>query len=868
MIRSRFLITICLIVLIVGYFTEISPAQNNGKTEISAAPIETIKPANDSFYQDPEIIFDFVDVEITTIIKFISEITGNNFVFDERIKGKITIIAPTKLSINESFRLFTSILTLKGYTIIPSGPKTYKIIPSSLAKQAGQISEDTKGPINEGYITKILPTEHIKAKETLQFLRPIVSKNGHISAFGPSNLLLVVDSAVNIEKIISILRLIDQPTVSEEGAKIYVYFLEHADATELSKVLQGIIRNLQTARKSVNRNGKKRPAKAPPVLSVTPDQATNSLVIVAPSSEYGNIEKVIKTLDKRRKQVYVEAMIMEASTDKLQELGTKWRASATHDGEPIVIGGVGNIDAATSLSIINGLSGFTMGGLGNFLDIPVTAVGSDGSVSTNTLTTPGFAALFSSNEFKDVINVLSTPQILTSDNEEAEIHVGENVPFISQRERNATTTNTVLNTIERTDVGIKLRIKPQITEGNYVKLEIFQEISAVKTATDDILTTVGPSTTKRSTKTTVVVKDGRTVVIGGLMQEMEEESINKVPILGDIPILGWLFKFKSKSMNKKNLLVFLSPHIVTEDDDLTTLTETKRQRLVKEEKFYKRGELFIKFNEGVSEERALEIIKKRNASVIKHFESSGVYHIKLKQNMEVEEAIDKFTSYPEVMYTEPNYKVSLKSSVLDNGNQGEVEKPSCPEGKVKDKGQQESTMKEQAEDKKKLPPTDIEVVDVKTLTQDKPETEVQHSDAEIPEDNSPHQVEQVADHENSSDSEKNNAAIKETVEVRHSEIVASDNEIEKINDRPTHAETVGESHKGNFYIQIGAWRKSKHAKETYAKLKSRYPEAYIITENDFSKVRIAGIMTKREGNLMIMELEDNYNLRPFLANNH
>ncbi len=535
MIISRFFVAFCLIVSIVCSFADLSSARSDGNVELSAVPIATEERARDSFYQEPEIVFDFVDVEIKTVIKFISEITGNNFVFDERIKGKITIIAPTKLSISESFRLFTSILTLKGYTIIPSGNKTYKIIPASLAKQAGQIAEDDKRPVNEGYITKILTTEHIKATETLQFLRPIVSKNGHISAFGPSNLLLIVDSAVNIEKIISILKLIDQPTVSEEEAKIYVYFLEHADATELSKVLQGIIRNLQTARKAVRRNGKKTTARTPPVLNITPDQATNSLVIVAPPSEYGNIEEVINTLDKKRKQVYVEAMIMEASTDKLQELGTKWRATVTHEGEPIVIGGVGNIDSATTLGIINGLSGFTMGGMGNFFDVPVTSIGSDGSVSTNTLTAPGFAALFSSNEFKDVINVLSTPQILTSDNEEAEILVGENVPFISQRERNATTTNTVLNTIERTDVGIKLRIKPQITEGNYVKLEIFQEISSVKTASDDILTTVGPTTTKRSTKTSVIVKDGKTVVIGGLMQEKEEVSISKVPILGGYP---------------------------------------------------------------------------------------------------------------------------------------------------------------------------------------------------------------------------------------------------------------------------------------------------------------------------------------------
>lgn len=862
MIKSRFFVTICLIVSILFFFVDLSPAQSNGKTEISASPVETKKTDRDSFLQEPEIVFDFVDVEITTIIKFISEITGNNFVFDERIKGKITIIAPTKLSINESFRLFTSILTLKGYTIIAAGPKTYKVIPSSLAKQAGHISEDDKGPINEGYITKILPTEHIKASETLQFLRPVVSKDGHISAFGPRNLLLIVDSAINIEKIIAILKLIDKPTISEEEARIFVYFLEHADATELSKVLQGIIRNLQTARKTVTRARKKTNGTTPPVLNVTADKATNSLVIVAPPSEYGNIEEVIKTLDKRRKQVYVEAMIMEASTDKLQELGTKWRAAVEHEGDPIVIGGVGNIDSATSLSIINGLSGFTMGGMGNFLDIPVTSVGQDGSVSTNTLTAPGFAALFSSNEFKDVINVLSTPQILTSDNEEAEIHVGENVPFISQRERNATTTNTVLNTIERTDVGIKLRIKPQITEGNYVKLEIFQEISSVKAATNDILTTVGPSTTNRSTKTSVVVKDGRTVVIGGLMQETEEISINKVPILGDIPILGWLFKFKSKSKNKKNLLVFLSPHIVKEDHHLTTITEKKRSRFVKEEKFYKQGELFIKFNEGVSKEKALEIIKKGKAAVIKYFESSGVYHIKLKHAMDVEEAIEKFTAYPEVMYTEPNYKVSINNDRSDISNQGEAEISVCPEENTGNKVLQKSTMKEQEGNKKKLLPVNPDAEVIETVVQNKPATEVQHSNI-----NKSEKVEQSYDHEKSSGPEKVGLTIKKVIEVKRSASMASENDIQNTNDIIVNTDTAEMSHGGLFYIQVGAWRSDKHAIETVNKLIARYPDTYIIKENNFNKVRIAGIMTKREGYNMIMDLEDNYNLLSFLANN-
>jgi general secretion pathway protein D len=610
---------------------------------------------------DSGVTFNFVDVEIPTIIKFISKITGYNFLFDERIKGKITIIAPTKLSIEESFTLFTSVLSLKGYTIIPSGPKTYKIIPSSLAKQEGLISEEEKIPVNEAYITRLIPTEHIRAEEAVQFLRPVVSRDGHISAFGPRNLLLVVDSALNIEKITAILKAIDKPAIREEKAKIYVYFLKHADAVSLAKVLQQIMKDFRTSYKTAARRGKQPSALGSvPLLSVTPDKGTNSLIIIAPPSDYKNIVQVIKTLDKKRKQVFVEAMIVEASIDKLKELGTKWRAMATHKEEPIAVGGFGNISSSAIQSIISGLTGFSAGGMGNFIDIPVSTVTSSGTISTQTLTAPGFAALFSLHYFKGAINVLSTPQILTSDNEEAEIVVGENVPFISKRERDITTTNTVLSSIERKDVGIMLRITPQITEGDYVKLNIFQEISALKDTPETVLTTLGPTTTKRSTKTSVIVKDGQTIVIGGLMQEREEEGIVKIPILGDIPLLGWLFKFKSVTKNKVNLLVFLSPHIVKDSPQLSKITEKKYRNFVRNEKFYNRGELLVKFKKDVSKEKALEIITQKEASIIKYFEGINLYHISLKPDYEVEKAIEDFMSLPEVVYAEPNYKIKIQ----------------------------------------------------------------------------------------------------------------------------------------------------------------------------------------------------------------
>lgn len=610
--------------------------------------------------KEQTVSFNFVDVEIPTLIKFISEMTGNNFIFDERIKGNVTIIAPTELSVEESFTLFTSILGLKGYTIIPSGKKTYKIMPSSLAKQSGEIATGEKIPVNEGYITKLLPVNNIKVEESLEFLRPLVSKDGHISAFGPGNMLLVVDSALNIEKIASILNEIDHPPTREEPPKINVYPLENADATELANVLQGIVNSAKSL-KQTDAKGQLTPLPVSVAkISVTPDKATNSLIIIASPSDYQNLIQVISLLDNRRKQVYVEAMIIEASIDKLKELGTKWRAIAKYNGDPVAIGGFGNMDTTSLLSLISGLSGFSAGGMGNFMSIPLKSIASDGTVISSELTVPGFSVLFGMSDFQDAVNILSTPQILTSDNEEAEIVVGENVPFISKRERDITTTNTVLNSIDRKDVGITLRLTPQITEGDYVKLNLYQEISSVKDASDAVLTSVGPTTTKRSTKTTVIVKDAQTVVIGGLMQEKEEQRITKVPLLGDIPALGLLFKYKTMAKNKTNLLVFLTPHIVKESAQLTKITTDKQASFAMRENQRVESELMVKFKADIPAGRAEEIISGEGASVIKYIKEINVYHIKLKPEQKVDNAVKKFRSFPEIIYAEPNYKIRLE----------------------------------------------------------------------------------------------------------------------------------------------------------------------------------------------------------------
>jgi len=597
------------------------------------------------------VVLNFSDVDISTMVKFISDLTGRNFVMDDRVKGKISVFSPAKLSNDEAFNVFTSVLELKGFTVVPAG-RVYKIVPTSVAKQSGMkvLSNQEKGPVNEAYVARIITLDNISAQEAVTFLQPMVSKDGYISSFGPGNMLLAVDSALNIQKLLGILQLIDTDqrrgggevvflkNASAESAanlirewmgsrdkgqkpagqasqgissaagglvvpdtrlnalilfgsekdkddikkllaiidvvppssssKVNVYYLENADATDVAKVLDGVVKGV-TAAGLIGAGGQ--PAGSAPQQSpfeggkvtITPDKATNSLVIMASPTDYQNLLQVIQKLDKRRRQVFVQALIAEISLDKLKDVGLQWgMIGAASDGKNASV--VGQYDPQGSITTI--LSALATSGLSSFVTIP------------NTGTPANFAAVLHALQSHGAVNVLSTPNILTSDNKEAEIFVGQNVPFITGT--NLSSTGLSQQSVERKDVGIALKITPQISEGEYVKLDIYQEISAVvPTAVSS--GTVNASdlvTTKRSAKTSVVVKDKDTVVIGGLIQDQETETENKVPLLGDIPGLGWLFKTKSKQRTKTNLLIVLTPRIIRGAEEMAEVTGAQKQK--------------------------------------------------------------------------------------------------------------------------------------------------------------------------------------------------------------------------------------------------------------------------------------------------
>jgi len=395
--------------------------------------------------------------------------------------------------------------------------------------------------------------------------------SGQGISFG-TGALIVPDSRLNalvlfandkdkedIKKLIAMVDVVP-PTSS---SKVNVYYLENADATDVAKVLDGVVKGV-TATGAMGVASQ--PAGAAPQQSpfeggkvtITPDKATNSLVIMASPTDYQNLLQVIQKLDKRRRQVFVEALIAEITPSKVKDLGLEWgMLGAASDGKYASV--VGQYDPQGAITAI--LTTLATSGASSLVTIP------------NTGTPANFAAVLKALQSTGAVNVLSTPTILTSDNKEAEIFVGQNVPLITAT--NLSSTGLSQQSVERKDIGIDLKITPQISEGEYVKLDIYQEISAVianNVSAKDLITT------KRSAKTSVVVKDKETVVIGGLIQDQENETVSKIPLLGDIPGLGWLFKSVHKDRTKTNLLIVLTPHIVRGTEDMTEVTNTQKKK--------------------------------------------------------------------------------------------------------------------------------------------------------------------------------------------------------------------------------------------------------------------------------------------------
>ncbi len=379
-----------------------------------------------------------------------------------------------------------------------------------------------------------------------------------------TNQLIVVAPRSAMSKIVDMINRLDVPIPGD--GQIHVYYCENANAEDLQSTLTGITG--KTSGKS-SKKSKKSSKNAGDMfegeVKVNADKSTNSLVITASTKDFKALKKVIQMLDIRRRQVFVEAVIMEITMKRNDAKGMAFAGGVTIDvgGETIPIFGATTLGTMSPIAIDpTTLSGLAVGLQGPELE------GTEGMLG-NGLSIPSFGVLLQMLQTDSDANVLSTPHILTTDNEEAEIIVGSNVPFITGSSRDVN--NQPVLSIQRQDVALTMKIKPQISESDFVRLEVQQEITELISISE----TLGPTTTKRSAKSTVIVKDNQTIVIGGLLRDRETSDTEKVPLLGDLPILGRLFRRDKDTTEKTNLLIFLTPHIIKDEHDFRRIFKRK-----------------------------------------------------------------------------------------------------------------------------------------------------------------------------------------------------------------------------------------------------------------------------------------------------
>jgi len=513
-------------------------------------------PAKDS---QQLINIDFNDVDIRLVIKYLSELTQSNFVIDQNVSGKVSVMSPQKMSVDEAKKVLETLLAMHGYTIVEAdGVK--RVIPSSIARQSKMqtwVGKDAPYSDSEAkMITQIVPLDYANVEKVKEVLIPYVSSAGHVASYTPTNTLIISESTANLSKLLSIVRNLDSqiPLPKDD---LRVISLKNAKAKEVASVLSSLFeerRRQQASNRSPSDNY------SPP--SIVAHEGTNSLVVIASPQDYAIVEKTVNQMDVQKDQVYVEVLIVEMTMEKVAEYGLEF---AQFGG--VVYGSEAGFDGVNSFD--DPFEGVLSGG-----GLPGKIFGGvEGSTTKGTLSVPKIGLLLKAFDDDEDVNVLSTPQIMAMDNEEARILVGSRLAFIKNSQ--VTAEGGTVATFEFREVGLELKIKPHIGENDFVRLEVEQR-------TEDVIGETfpgAPETAKRETKTVVSVRDNGMIVLGGLIRDEVFKKVRKVPILGDIPILKLIFRSEETSVRKMNLLLFLTPHILRSSERAESFAQKKRQEI-------------------------------------------------------------------------------------------------------------------------------------------------------------------------------------------------------------------------------------------------------------------------------------------------
>ncbi len=557
----------------------------------------------------------------TDINEFISTVGKNlnkNFIVDPAVRGKINVRSYDLLNEEEYYQFFLSVLEVYGYAVVETDHNVYKVVRSAVAKTAG-VPVLENGGIGDEMITRVVPVKYVSVRELAPLLRGLIDNQGpgNVVHYEPSNVLLITGRAQVVNRLADIVSRVDKAGNQE----VEIVKLEHASATEVVRVVNSIIKEdssksatsalltpkmvadertnsvvvsgeprarervikiinkldmdqaasgntkvfylryakaadvietLNGVSKSITgADGASNGTSASSKINIYSNEATNSIIVNAEPNYIKEVENIIRKLDIKRAQVLVEAIIVEVSDSTSASLGIQW--GNTSGGIVQFTGSQVPVSSLVTTSGISSLANLNGGGIGFY--------------------NGNWFGLLSMVQADSRNDVLSTPSIITMDNEEAEFNVGQEVPVKTGTQTSTSEASVRYDTIERKTVGTKLKFVPQINEGDSVMLTLEQEVSSVNSnsANDEN----GATFDVRTIKNSVLVKSGDTVVLGGLMNNQTVESVTKVPFLGDIPLLGELFKYTSSSYEKRNLMVFLRPIILREDGDYAELSAAK-----------------------------------------------------------------------------------------------------------------------------------------------------------------------------------------------------------------------------------------------------------------------------------------------------
>jgi general secretion pathway protein D len=593
-----------------------------------------------SAQQAQRITPNFKDADITQIAEAVSAATGKNFIIDPRVRAQVTMLSSTAMSPEAFYEAFLSILQVYGFIAVPSG-NVVKILPDTNARTLPAIDlPDRVSATSDEIVTQVIDVRNVNAPALVPILRPMIPQYGHLVAYPASNILIITDRASNVNRMMRIIRRIDQvgnqdveivplqnagaaevvrvvnslyqgaaaaegtavkvvaddrsnsvliggdqtqrlrlraliahlDTPLEAGGDTRVRYLHYANAEKLAPKLKEQMTGIAAAAAGPAAQGAASAAQsADKNAMVWADPTNNALIITAPAKTMRAIMAIVDKLDIRRPQVLVEAIIADVDYNKDAELGVNW-AAYSNDGS--------NVPAGAFVSPIGGTSIVDLAGaVQNPANVSTTLLqGTTLGVGRIAVSGLNFAAIVRAIRTDTNNNIIATPSAMTMDNQEAELKVAQEVPFITGQ---YTANNTAVvggavnpfQTIQREEVGTILKITPTISaEGSQVMLKISIESSSLGQKPAGAVDLV---TNKRTVSTTVLIEDGGIVVLGGLIEDDTSKGESRVPYLGNIPLLGLLFKTRNQTSAKSNLMIFIRPKIMRDANQAAYETELK-----------------------------------------------------------------------------------------------------------------------------------------------------------------------------------------------------------------------------------------------------------------------------------------------------